>query len=1089
MTLPGTGQGPFQGPVTGRMLKGVLVSIAGKLGLDSDGTREVLSERINAHLLANEARLSQDPIFQGLYTGRDGNQRKGKNKTSADKVADDVDAEKQQDAGTTKSQKALLSKGFTTDATAQFVRLDSKAPPGKLQQVQDVDGDDSDSSLSSVPRSNPGDTLPAVEPIAKQPAVSVDNPLSTCSPCPHGECQLIHLVVMVVYENLNNATPNVPPCETYVSGVPVVAETDDQGQVHFAARLTDMIPQSVPQASPIKKPGTTIWRTGLAAPENRSKLGRLDDLADAHVLKSKIRLDVVDMYPLEKMKQPNLYAARLYWKDEGDSVGGSQAAATSLGESHNTNTGSKIPLLQARESLAAKKRTAAAALDAKPSKMPEGFNPFLRDFLGVNEDTVLEMKAPAENMRAVLDRVKLRAECKKKIDDGGWKRCGSSQGGYQVPDDPKYKEFAGQCFTLQDVWEALFMKKTLVSNDNKLLDANSLTNSRSAREWLEEPDGKWAFKFNSMTVVAFKRYIEGKNLKYEGPSSKKITEVRAILDHNQRRQPRQPRNTAWLTGAAAFFQKEFTKSQHENERFYLRNAWLSRTSITQKLLADLDGLLEVLGIDIDQPPTLFPKPLIILITPHLDCIRCTANGKPDQTLRKRDSPQVVRVLDDEFTWREAHLFTAQCVTCHTDYYPDRMTFRSGDERLQALEIDASYLRVSQHGIWMHRKVALSQERAVARFHAGWSNYATWVNETLHCKPQVTVRQSKRLFIEHFGRRLLASHGKGSTFTCPANLKTDELAEYIRDVIGRNGGSIPWAMEHSCADCTHKKRYLQDLELEGVDLHGSGDGVVGQEGEEEQTVDLGEASNNLPTNVPERPTQTAAPPEGSPRGYVRMAVMDGKTVGHRICSISTCTEPLQNFKDGRFCRNHIDMYKGICGIIPCGRPVAPGTLTCDDEDHKQCGYSDDNKRPEMRVQRPRMAPLSELKEVFLTWEAYLAQMWSIRSGRVLFIVSKRCSGHVVCQLDGVNAIVRRVLLKYWRFSIKSGREMNNDGRAILYTTTHVTSFATLSLRTHRTPGSTQPNSSSMLGTTLDTGQVMHCVVFGVTLPQWMVRSQT
>lgn len=31
-----------------------------------------------------------------------------------------------------------------------------------------------------------------------------------------------------------------------------------------------------------------------------------------------------------------------------------------------------------------------------------------------------------------------------------------------------------------------------------------------------------------------------------------------------------------------------------------------------------------------------------------------------------------------------------------------------------------------------------------------------------------------------------------------------------------------------------------------------------------------------------PQQQESPPDGEPRGYVRLAVMDGKTIPHRVC---------------------------------------------------------------------------------------------------------------------------------------------------------------------------------------------------------------
>ncbi|PPR02082.1 hypothetical protein CVT26_008839, partial [Gymnopilus dilepis] len=90
---------------------------------------------------------------------------------------------------------------------------------------------------------------------------------------------------------------------------------------------------------------------------------------------------------------------------------------------------------------------------------------------------------------------------------------------------------------------------------------------------------------------------------------------------------------------------------------------------------------------------------------------------------------------------------------------------------------------------------------------------------------------------------------------------------------------------------------------------------------------------VPNGFPQQPGQEIAPPDGQPRGYVRLAVMDGKTVGHRICALSTCKKALVNYKNGRFCEDHLHL-RNICGIIPCGRGVSSrGDLTCDDPNHR------------------------------------------------------------------------------------------------------------------------------------------------------------
>jgi hypothetical protein len=300
------------------------------------------------------------------------------------------------------------------------------------------------------------------------------------------------------------------------------------------------------------------------------------------------------------------------------------------------------------------------------------------------------------------------------------------------------------------------------------------------------------------------------------------------LHQNQRTQPRQPGNTAWLKSAHLLFKNLFSpQADVGGDRYYFGRSWVTKDYIGSNFLADLDGLLEMLGIDLDNLSPMFPIPPLILVTPRLNCINCESNGLAGQTLRRLEKPQKIRVLNENFQWQDAHLFPARCVRCRSDYYPDRVTFSQGHgvKRMQRLESDCQYLRVSMHGIWMHRRIALAQERAVVRFHAGWSNFADWLNETIAHKPAVTPRQAKRLFIEHFARRLLQSHGKFDEFVCEANLDADGLALEVREAIGRNYGVFPSAMMHSCMDCTHKKRYRSDLIEEGPEIGQGGLGVA------------------------------------------------------------------------------------------------------------------------------------------------------------------------------------------------------------------------------------------------------------------------
>lgn len=166
----------------------------------------------------------------------------------------------------------------------------------------------------------------------------------------------------------------------------------------------------------------------------------------------------------------------------------------------------------------------------------------------------------------------------------------------------------------------------------------------------------------------------------------------------------------------------------------------------------------------------------------------------------------------------AHLFVAHCVCCKANYYPDKIIFKDNENNLQQrLDCDAEYIRISKNGIWAHQKLGHAQEKAVARFHSGWLNFADWMNETTKVSHFLTYRQSKRLFIEYMGRRLLVEHHHSDTFTCPPNTNSDLLCQYIRDIIGQNCGVIDSSMTHGCMDCTHPKCYRIDLVREGLIL--------------------------------------------------------------------------------------------------------------------------------------------------------------------------------------------------------------------------------------------------------------------------------
>ncbi|KAJ7235612.1 hypothetical protein B0H12DRAFT_1076036 [Mycena haematopus] len=404
------------------------------------------------------------------------------------------------------------------------------------------------------------------------------------------------------------------------------------------------------------------------------------------------------------------------------------------------------------------------------------------------------------------------------------------------------------------------------------------------------------------------------------------------LHLNQRREPRQPSETAWLRSIAVILDRAFD-SGHEHPHFPPEADDLG-PGLGRRLCRDLEHLYHLLGID-DPSPQLFPEPHNILCTTRLDCIFCPNEGHPP-TLRRHREPQQIRLLNSGFRWVQAELYVAYCPKCQAEYYPDRITYHKTETsagRIQKLEYDATYLRVSKHGIWMDRRIARAQENAILRFHSGWANFAEWLSDTIGVKPRITPRQSQRLYFEHFARRLITAHELDEAFTLPAHSSAHILAERVRDAVGKDGGVIPGSMEHGCTRCTHLKQYTADLLVPGIVLDQNVAGVVDAPEPAQENVAHGGVPENVPPELPALPKQQERVP-GSARGYTRLAVMDGKTITHRTCAVSICEKPLLNYKNGRFCEDHLDM-RSICGIVPCGRPVhSDGAVTCNNESHKE-----------------------------------------------------------------------------------------------------------------------------------------------------------
>lgn len=208
------------------------------------------------------------------------------------------------------------------------------------------------------------------------------------------------------------------------------------------------------------------------------------------------------------------------------------------------------------------------------------------------------------------------------------------------------------------------------------------------------------------------------------------------MHENQRSEPQQPRQTAWFKSLLKLGKTEARKVIEGREHIYSNH---DIDQIVDLLCADLTVLYSFLGLDEHNPDShsksYFPKAPPILCTSRTTCTFCV-EGNTDLgrrfTLRRKEEPRMIWLLDARLDWVQATLFTAHCPACRSEYYPDRITYRANatesEDRSQRLEFNTEVYRVSKHGVYVHRQVAVAQEKALLRFHAGWSNFADWLNE-------------------------------------------------------------------------------------------------------------------------------------------------------------------------------------------------------------------------------------------------------------------------------------------------------------------------------------------------------------------------
>ncbi|KZP22866.1 hypothetical protein FIBSPDRAFT_889988 [Athelia psychrophila] len=242
-----------------------------------------------------------------------------------------------------------------------------------------------------------------------------------------------------------------------------------------------------------------------------------------------------------------------------------------------------------------------------------------------------------------------------------------------------------------------------------------------------------------------------------------------LLHRNQLAgQHRQGAETGWMTAIWAVIYSAFHPELADPD---LWNDEGPGADAAQQIYEYIGDICNLFGAG-----PLFTDPKYLLITRHTICIFCSQED-PSNILHKKGKGWVIKLIGTDFKICSAQLVVGACRKCGARYYPDHITYQLGGVHLQKLEWDPEYLRISKHGVWAIRQLAVSQEKAIYHLHASFFNFTHWLNST-NGTPTLTIRQSQKLFMEHFSHRLISAHNMEDTFFCPADPSTNTLAQSV-----------------------------------------------------------------------------------------------------------------------------------------------------------------------------------------------------------------------------------------------------------------------------------------------------------------------
>lgn len=214
-------------------------------------------------------------------------------------------------------------------------------------------------------------------------------------------------------------------------------------------------------------------------------------------------------------------------------------------------------------------------------------------------------------------------------------------------------------------------------------------------------------------------------------------------------------------------------------------------------------------------PLAFVNQHIVLVSAETKCLFCvTEDNRPSVLVRHGDQGIVtVNIITRANTLAQGSLLISRCPKCKADYYPDSITRVSpdGGGRRKFFLYKTEYLHISKPAkLWAHRSLAIAQAEAI-RQHTTILGFSRWYNATYgavkHNAPKISHRQSHRLFVEHMVRILGEAHPNHPHLSTRNQPTTRDVVEAANAAFVQ-GGILPGALDHTCSECTHPKRYRE-----------------------------------------------------------------------------------------------------------------------------------------------------------------------------------------------------------------------------------------------------------------------------------------